>query len=87
MEFQDSKSLVRVFQYVQEERERERAARFTDDNSEEEMNLIGDDEIEAMRREAEEEERNERQAEVSFLLASHSRVFVVTCRDLIKVCK
>ena len=47
-----------------EEREREKAARHTEDNPEEELNLIGDDEIEAMRREAEEEERKERQAEV-----------------------
>ena len=49
---------------LQEERERERAARYADDNSDGELHLISDDEIEAMRKEAEEEERNERQAEV-----------------------
>ena len=59
---------------AQEERDREKAARHTDDNSDEELHLIGDDEIEAMRREAEEEERNERQAEVTHPPAAYSAI-------------
>ena len=50
---------------LQEEREREKASKQADESPEAELNLISDDEIEAMRREAEEEERNERKAEVS----------------------
>ena len=53
---------------MQEEREREKAARMAEEHSEAELDLINDDEIEAMRREALEEERNERRVEVRLLL-------------------
>lgn len=64
---------------MQEEREREKAAKQADESPEAELNLISDDEIEAMRREAEEEERNERKAEVSLdVQPSYGRFFIAS---------
>ena len=60
---------------LQEEREREKASKQADESPEAELNLISDDEIEAMRREAEEEERNERKAEVSLSALINLRYF------------
>lgn len=54
-----------ILSFLQVEREREKAARLSKEGSEAELDLIHDDEIEAMRREALEEEREERSLEVN----------------------
>ena len=73
---------------LQEEREREKASKQADESPEAELNLISDDEIEAMRREAEEEERNERKAEVSLsaLINLIKVLFTLECMESALCC-